>query len=270
MGQTSRSARVLQDPLRREFIALGLLAPKNPEPLRPIVISVQAMFDKGAHSGKGLGEGELSKFRNYQEKARREYATSGIRFDIRVLEGGYLRQQGYSEIPPKFLAPGTINLFVTDTLGYDIDRDRTGGCSIGPRPPSRRSGGDPFYKTFLGLRDATPRWYMSMRITSLWTRDEIQRPPATSGPIFGMTTGFGCSATVCRFWSSVLAPMRNGRGSGAGLQRGRPTSTSACSCSDMADFVARRAGPGGPAQTWRSAPRILQHYRYWENYAALG
>src|ERR1019366_2529375 len=33
-----------------------------------------------------------------------------------------------------------------------------------------------------------------------------------------------------------------------------PTSTSACSCLDM---VARRAGPGGPAQTWRSAPQIL-------------
>jgi hypothetical protein len=43
---------------------------------------------------------------------------------------------------------------VTDALGYDIDRDRTGGCSMGPRPPNRRSGGDPFYKTFLGLRDA--------------------------------------------------------------------------------------------------------------------
>jgi hypothetical protein len=122
--------------------------------VRPLVIAVQAMFDQGAHSGKGLGEGERSKFRNYQEKARREYATSGICFDVRVLEGAYLRQQGYSEIPEKFLARGVINLFVTDTLGYDIDRDRTGGCSMGPRPPSRRSGGDPFYKTFLGLRDA--------------------------------------------------------------------------------------------------------------------
>ena len=35
-----------------------------------------------------------------------------------------------------------INLFVTDTLGYDIDRDRTGGCLMGPLPPGRRSGGD--------------------------------------------------------------------------------------------------------------------------------
>lgn len=138
---------------RREFIAFGtaegaLLA------FRPLTIAVQVMFDQGAHSGKGLGEAERSRFKSYQEKARREYATSGIYFDLRTLEGTYLRQQGYSEIPSKFLARGTINLFVTDTLGYDIDRDRTGGCSMGPRPPSRRSGGDPFYKTFLGLRDA--------------------------------------------------------------------------------------------------------------------
>src|ERR1035441_7192297 len=85
---------------------------------------------------------------------------------------------------------------------------------------------------------AIPRWYMNTRITSLWTRDEVQRPPATSGPMFGMTTGFGCRAAECRIWCSVLAPMRSGRGSGAGLQRGRPTSTPADWCSDMADFVA--------------------------------
>jgi hypothetical protein len=139
---------------RRDFIALGLIAPGNSLPLSPIFISVQAMFDQGAHAGKGLSESELSKFKNYQEKASREYATSGIHFDVRMLEGAYLRQQGYSEIPSKFLARGVINLFVTDTLGYDIDTDRTGGCSMGPRPPSRRSGGDPFYKVFLGLRDA--------------------------------------------------------------------------------------------------------------------
>lgn len=122
--------------------------------LRPLIITVQVMFDQGAHAGKGLTCGELAKFRAYQDKAQREYAVSGIRFNVRTLEGAYLRQQGYSEIPGKFLARGAINLFVTDTLGYDLDRDRTGGCSMGPRPPSRRSGGDPFYKSFLGLRDA--------------------------------------------------------------------------------------------------------------------
>ena len=144
---------------RREFVALvgaggGLFWAKNPERLRPIVISVNAMLDRGAHSGKGLGESEVSTFKRYQEKTRREYLTSGIRFDVRMVEGAYLRTQGYSEIHPKFLVPKTINLFVTDTLGYDIDRDRTGGCSIGPRAPVPRFGGDPFYKTFLGLREA--------------------------------------------------------------------------------------------------------------------
>jgi hypothetical protein len=126
----------------------------KPAPVRPLIVSVQALFDQGAHSGKGLSEAERAKFRSFQERVRREYATSGIHFDVRVLEGAYLRQQGYSEIPEKFLARRAINVFVTGSLGYDIDRDRTGGCSMGPRPPSRRSGGDPFYKTFLGLKDA--------------------------------------------------------------------------------------------------------------------
>lgn len=144
---------------RRGFLASGaavshLAASQSSDGLRPIVISVQAMFDQGAHAGKGLSDAERARFRSYQERARREYATSGIYFDVHVLEGAYLRQQGYSEIPSKFLARGMINLFVTDTLGYDIDRDRTGGCSMGTRPPSLKSGGDPFYKTFLGLRDA--------------------------------------------------------------------------------------------------------------------
>jgi hypothetical protein len=97
------------------------------------------MSDRGAHSGKGLGSGEVSLFRQYQEEAGREYATSGIVFDIRVVDGAYLQQRGYSDIPEKFLAPGMINLFVTDTLGYDIDRDRTGGSSMGPRSRSPRS-----------------------------------------------------------------------------------------------------------------------------------
>ena len=144
---------------RREFFAFGLagrgfLTLKSPEHLRPLVISVNVMLDRGAHSGKGLAEGEISAFKYHQEKARHEYATSGILFDLRYTEDAYLRTQGYSEIPSRFLAPRMINLFVTYTLGLDIDRDRTGGCSIGPRPRGPRFAGDPFYKTFLGLREA--------------------------------------------------------------------------------------------------------------------
>ena len=158
------------------------------------------MFDQGAHAGEGLSESERTKFRNYQEKATREFATSGIRFDVRVLEGAYLRQQGYSEIPEKFLARRAINLFVTDALGYDIDRDRTGGCSMGPRPPSARSGGDPFYKTFLGLRDARDTTLpTSTPITSRWTRNAVPPPRATSGPTSATITGSGCSATASRY-----------------------------------------------------------------------
>jgi len=138
---------------RRDFLLAGFLA-RRAEPLKPIVISVNLMFDHGAHSGKGVTAVELALFKQFQEKARREFVTSGIFFDVSVTEGAYVRQQGYSEIPEKFLAPKMINLFVTDALGYDIDRDRTGGQSIGPR--TRRPGfaPDPYYKIFLGLRDA--------------------------------------------------------------------------------------------------------------------
>jgi len=141
---------------RRQFVASGAAAAGifTAERPRPIAISVNVMFDRGAHSGRGLGDREISRFKALQDKARRNYATSGIHFDLRATEGAYLKQQGYSELPEKFLAPAAINLFVTSTLGYDIDGDRTGGCSMGPRPPTRQSGGDPFYKTFLGLREA--------------------------------------------------------------------------------------------------------------------
>jgi len=159
---------------RREFMALAAAASA---PLRPLRISVQVMLDQGAHSGKGLNEGELSKFKSYRDKAGREYATSGIRFDLRVRQGAYLRKQGYSEIPSQFLARGAINLFVTDALGYDIDRDRTGGCAMGPRPPSRRSGGDPYYKIFLGLRDARDTT-LPHEFAHHFTLDTERRPTA--------------------------------------------------------------------------------------------
>jgi hypothetical protein len=138
-------------------LAGGGLFSRKPEPLKQIVISVNLMFDHGAHSGKGLGEAETALFKRYQEKTRLEYATSGIFFDVGVTEGAYLRQQGYSEIPEKFLMLKAINLFVTDALGYDIDRDRTGGQSIGPRPRRPGFAPDPYYKIFLGLRDASEK-----------------------------------------------------------------------------------------------------------------
>jgi hypothetical protein len=145
---------------RREFVALSavggsLFFTRNSPPhMRRIVISVNLMFDRGAHSGRGLGQGEVSLFNGYQAKAAREYATSGIFFDIRVSEGAYMRQQGFTEIPDQFLAPGMINLFVTETLGYDVDRDRTGGVSMGPQARTRAFARSPGYKIFFGLKDA--------------------------------------------------------------------------------------------------------------------
>ena len=158
---------------RREFLALSAAASR----WRPIVISVSVLFDRGAHSGKGLGEIERAAFQAHQERARREFATSGIHFDTRVVEGAYLRTQGYSEIPEKFLIPKTINLFVTDSLGYDIDRDRTGGCSMGPHPRGPRFAADRFYKTFLGLREARPTT-LPHEYAHHFTLDTRHRPTA--------------------------------------------------------------------------------------------
>jgi hypothetical protein len=144
-------------PSRRRFLLAGAVTSRGlgAAEIRPwIVVRVNLMLDRGAHSGKGLGADEAGSFRRYQQMAAADYAVSGIRFEIRNTDGAFLRQQGYSEIPSRFLRPGMINLFVTDTLGYDIDRDRTGGASAGPRPQSAGVAADPFYKVFLGLGDA--------------------------------------------------------------------------------------------------------------------
>ena len=141
---------------RRTFSAsvLGVSQLNNRQQMTPIVIRVHLMFDQDAHSGKGLTESERAKFFAHQEKARRDFLTSGIVFSVTAIEGAYLRKQGRSLIPDHFLARGKINLFVTDALGYDIDRDRTGGCSMGPGPRRPGFAPNPFYQTFIGLDNA--------------------------------------------------------------------------------------------------------------------
>jgi hypothetical protein len=129
---------------RRDFLFLSAAATAQ----QSLLIHVQVLFDQGAQAGRGLSEAQRAKFWRLQETARREYAVSGIRFDVQVTEGAYLRTQTYSQIPDQFLVPRRINLFVSDTLRYDADSQRTGGSSIGPQPGSR------FYRTFLGLREA--------------------------------------------------------------------------------------------------------------------
>lgn len=159
---------------RREFIALAQMRFQT---LRPLTVSVNVMLDRGAHSGKGLTTSEVSAFNHHQEKSRREYATSGILFELHVTEGAYVRKQGYSVIPYQFLAPRMINLFVTDSLAYDIDRDRTGGCSIGPLARRPGSAGDPFFKTFIGLREAGENT-LAHEYAHHFTLDTQQRPTA--------------------------------------------------------------------------------------------
>jgi len=141
---------------RREFLALvassALYARSEPR----IVVSVNLMFDCAAHSRRGLFPAEIALFQRYQARAEREFATSGIFFDLHITDGAYLHEQGFSDIPDQFLQPKMINVFVTDSLGYDIDRDRTGGSSMGPRPRTRTFAHSAGFKTFIGLHDARP------------------------------------------------------------------------------------------------------------------
>ncbi|MBY0505535.1 MAG: hypothetical protein K2X03_16600 [Bryobacteraceae bacterium] len=130
-----------------------------------LTIQVQVLFDQGAHNGRGLGATERARFWRMQEQARREFGVSGLRFDVRVTEGAYLRTQTYSEIPSQFLVRGRLHLFVTETLRLDVDSQRTGGSS---------SGG-PAYKIFLGLRQAVDTT-LSHEYAHHFTRDTARRP----------------------------------------------------------------------------------------------
>ena len=69
---------------RRAFLALSF-ASQLGAALRPITISVQVMFDRGAHAGQGLSQSEIATFWSHQEKARREFAISGITFNVHIV-----------------------------------------------------------------------------------------------------------------------------------------------------------------------------------------
>lgn len=145
---------------RRNVLALGVAAfdaakKKEAGDLQPIIVSVNLMLNLGAHSGKGLNQAEVERFKYLQDRAAQQFAISGIHFDLQLMQGAYLREQGYSEIPDKFLVTKRINLFVTDSLMLDVDRNRTGGSSIGPHPRWRLYPANRFFKIFLGLREAS-------------------------------------------------------------------------------------------------------------------
>lgn len=140
---------------RREFAATWLwLGWPGAIPSRLLTVRVNVMFDQAANSNKGLGPTEIALFRSYQAHAASEFAISGIRFDLHYTEGAYLRDGGIAEIPDRFMSREMINLFVTQSLRYDIDRNRTGGSSMGPRPHTLGIAADPFYKTFVGLKES--------------------------------------------------------------------------------------------------------------------
>src|SRR5579884_540893 len=148
---------------RREFLAAGvagLLRGASRENLKPVIVNVQVLFDRGAHSGSGLREDEIAIFRRYQDRARTEYAVSGIVFDLKVREGAYLRTQGYSEIPDRFLSRNAINLFGTAQEDARLVLARADpGCR--PTPSTRLFWALPM--------PARRRSSTSMRIISLWT-----------------------------------------------------------------------------------------------------
>ncbi len=143
-----------------------------------LIVRVRVMLDQGVHGAKGLDASEVARFSTYQDKAERDFAISGIAFELECTEGAFLRKQGYSEIPSRFMDARAINLFVTDSLGYDVDRERTGGCSTGPTRAGTRFAADPFYKTFLGLSQAG-EMTLEHEYAHHFTLDTSKRPTAT-------------------------------------------------------------------------------------------
>lgn len=125
-------------------------ASKNPRAIR---VRVNVLLDQGVNEAKGLSESQRARFLELQTVAAGEYSTSGILFDVTYTPGAFVRTQSDTQIPERFLKLDAINLFVTASLGA-IDRERTGGLSIGPRPRYGTTPADPFYKTFVGLREA--------------------------------------------------------------------------------------------------------------------
>jgi len=150
----------------------------------------------GAHPEKVCGESELAAFKRYQEKARREYAISGILFDFHVVEGAYLRTQDTQRSLRSFLAPKMINLLSPIRFGYDIDRDRTGGCSIGPRPRRPGFAGDLFYKSGDGnscsrrSRHGSKPKITSYRTGLLQIRDAVDAGPIEQPPVRSLSMSY--------------------------------------------------------------------------------
>ena len=79
---------------RRDFLALCVSTAFGREvPLSPVIVKVHVLFDQAAHAGKGLTPAELALFHQQQQTCSREYAASGIQFDLHFTSGAYLRQQ---------------------------------------------------------------------------------------------------------------------------------------------------------------------------------
>ena len=160
---------------RREFLLLSLAA----FPDAPLLVRVRVLFDAGAHDGRGLTAQERQQFHAHQQRAQREFAGSALRFEVETVEGAFLRTQTYSEIPDQFLSPVRINVFVSDTLRLDADSQRTGGSSIGPRPSRPGVAGSRFYKTFLGLREASGGT-LAHEYAHHFVRDTVESPSTKS------------------------------------------------------------------------------------------
>lgn len=140
---------------RRDLATLAAWPFSRPQPLPPILVRLSILYDAAAHNNTGLSGVERQRFEQLLKRARAEYAVSSLLLRENYVEGAFLRTQGYSEIPERFLTPATINIFVSSSLAYDVDRNRTGGASIGPHGRAPQTSENRFYKTFIGLREAS-------------------------------------------------------------------------------------------------------------------
>ena len=120
--------------------------------LRALVITVQVMFDQGAHSGKGLGEAERSKFQEVSGKSAPRICHQ--RNSVRAPRPGRRVSAAARILGNPVEIPGArAPSICSSPTRWDTISTATARAAVrwGRGRPRRRSGGDPFYKSFLGL-----------------------------------------------------------------------------------------------------------------------
>jgi hypothetical protein len=120
-----------------------------PGPLR-----INLFFDRLANDRRGLLPQQLARIDTLLRHARSNYARSSIDLVVSTGTCEYHREPESSVASARF-SRGSINVVVTDRLGYDIDHQLTGAVSFGPPVMRTQLRTSPFFLvSFIGLEDA--------------------------------------------------------------------------------------------------------------------